>query len=132
MLDDQVQATLAQLQKRDDGDKSSLFEHFSDMVINIMESAGQGVDLMQVSELVKKQALPAMNKDGLLPYRPQADTSEAKKALDLYGCAAYHHRTRTAAVRVQSPAVHKLAEQHAAPQQQKWRPGCDKCNGVTT
>lgn len=85
MIDDQVQAALAQLQKRPDGAKSSMFEHFSDMVLSVMDNGSQDVDLAQISELVKKQALPAMDKDGLLPYRPQADTTRAKKALDLFG-----------------------------------------------
>jgi hypothetical protein len=85
MLEPKVQAELAKLQKRYDGDSTSLFDHLSEIALHISEFKESQVDLCQLSELLKKQTRPLPQNDPLVPCEHKRDGTDARNALELFG-----------------------------------------------
>lgn len=86
-MDPSTAKALAELQKRPEGGES-LFEHLSNLVANVLDSADDSLDLATLSKLLKKQTVQEPVTDAILPYRPVQDGSSAKQALALFGCGA--------------------------------------------
>jgi hypothetical protein len=84
-----VDVALAKLQQRAHGEKSSVFEHISSMVAQILDGGGDEIDLERLSELVHKQSLDQSRYDGAIPAISQEVGKSAQSVLELFGCAYY-------------------------------------------
>ena len=105
MLEPDVTTALAQLQKRTGSDKMSLFEHLTSLVAEVLETRGEEVDVLHLSELVKKQALTAPRSDGIPQALSTEDVQEIRRILQLYGCGTMLCQPPSSCIRAVSVAA---------------------------